>query len=151
MKKPITPFSHGVLDYGSVAFMLAAPSLLGLNGPARTLSYAFAGMYLGVSALTRMPLGLAKVIPFPLHGAIELGTAPALIGLPLLMGAFTTTRERAYFAGLLGTVLTAFTLTDWQAGAETERAAPEQPSPEVQAELERRYGGSSGQATRQLH
>ena len=150
MKKPISPLGHGVLDYGSVAFMLAAPSLLGLRGPARTLSYAFAGMYLGVSALTRMPLGLAKLIPFPVHGTIELASTPALIGLPLLLGALGTTRERLYFAGLLGTVLTAYSLTDWQAGAEApaEGASIEmQPSPEVQAELERRYGG----AERSLH
>lgn len=116
--RPISPRLHGVLDYGSVAFMLAAPGLLGLRGPARTLSYSFAGLYLGVSVFTRMPLGLVKAIPFPVHGRIELASAPALLALPWLTGAFGTRRERAYFLGLLATVLSAYSLTDWQGNTE---------------------------------
>jgi len=108
-----------MIDYGSVAMMLAAPSVLGLNGTARKLSYAFAGGYLLLSALTDDPLGVKKVVPFPTHGKIELASAPAVLGLPLLMGAMRDTKSRAYFMGLLGTVLAAYTLTDWQANPET--------------------------------
>lgn len=116
--KPISPRLHGYVDYAAVGLMLAAPSLLGLKGPARTLSYLFAGTYLGVSVFTDMPLGLKKVIPFPTHGAIELGSGPALLALPMLTGAFKTGTERAYFLSLLGTVLAAYTLTDWQGNTE---------------------------------
>lgn len=116
--KPISPRTHGLIDYSSVALMLAAPSLLGLKGPARTLSYAFAGTYLVVSALTDMPLGLKRALPFPTHGLIELASAPALVALPALTGAMSDPKARAYFIGLLGTVGTVYSLTDWQGDTE---------------------------------
>ncbi len=113
--KPISPRIHGVIDYGAVLLAFAAPSLLGLKGSARPLSYLFGAAYLGVSALTAYPLGLAREIPFPTHGKIELFSAPALLALPWLTGALKRPTERAYFATLLGTVLTVYALTDWDA------------------------------------
>lgn len=107
-----------MIDYSSVALMLAAPALLRLDGRAGLISRLFAGSYLGVSLLTRMPLGVKPVIPFPVHGQIELASAPALLALPLLSGAFKATRERLYFLSLLATVLTVYSLTDWQADPE---------------------------------
>ncbi|WP_019586339.1 hypothetical protein [Deinococcus apachensis] len=110
--KPITPRAHGGLDYASCAAMLAAPSLLNLSPGARTLSYLFAGSYLMVSALTDYPLAIRRMIPFPLHGKIELATVPALL---LVAALQKETRDRAYFLGLAGTVAGAYTLTDWEA------------------------------------
>ena len=107
-----------MIDYGSVAMMLAAPKLLGLQGPARTLSYAFAGSYLLLSALTDDPLGLKKMVPFPTHGKVELASAPALVGLPWMMGAMRDPKARMYFLGLLGTVAAVYSLTDWQGNTE---------------------------------
>ncbi|WP_045233948.1 hypothetical protein [Deinococcus pimensis] len=112
--KPISPRTHGMIDYSSVALMLAAPSVLGLKGPARLLSYAFAGTYLAVSALTDMPLGVKHALPFPTHGRIELASAPALLALPAMTGALKDPKARLYFLGLLGTVATVYSLTDWQ-------------------------------------
>ena len=99
--KPIKPRVHGVIDYGACAAMLAAPSLLGLSGSARTLSYLFAGSYLAVSAFTDYPVAIQRVIPFPLHGTIELGTVPALL---LVAALQIDTRARASYLGLAGTV-----------------------------------------------
>lgn len=114
--KPITPRVHGGLDYASCATMLAAPSLLGLSPGARTMSYLFAGSYLMVSALTDYPLAIRRMIPFPLHGKIELATVPALL---LVAALQKETRDRAYFLGLAGTVAGAYTLTDWQAPSDS--------------------------------
>lgn len=113
--KPINPRMHGAVDYLACLAMLAAPRLLKLPPPARTASTLFAGSYLIVSGLTDYPLGLRRTIPFPVHGQIELASAPALLVLPALMGALKEPRERAYFAGLLGMVLGAYLLTDWDA------------------------------------
>jgi len=110
--KLLKPRAHGLVDYAACALMVAAPHLLYLNPAARKLSYALAGSYLGVSALTDYPVAVRRVIPFPLHGKIELATVPVL----LLLGATQpATRERNYFLGLAGTVLGAYALTDWQA------------------------------------
>lgn len=112
MNKPINPRVHGLIDYAACALMVAAPPLLHLGPRARTASYALAGSYLGVSALTDYPVALRRVIPFPLHGKIELSTVPVLLLLGTLhKGA----RERSYFLGLAATVLGAYALTDWQA------------------------------------
>lgn len=109
--KPVTPRLHGVLDYGSCALMLAAPHLLKLGPTARKVSYALAGSYLLVTALTDFPLGLRREIPFPVHGKIELSTIPAL----LLTASLQDGRERAYFLALASTVAGAYALTDWEA------------------------------------
>lgn len=110
--KPITPRVHGILDYGSCAAMLAAPSLLNLSPGARTLSYLFAGSYLMVSALTDYPLAVQRMIPFPLNGKIELATVPALL---LAAALQKDGRDRAYFLGLAGTVAAVYSQTDWEA------------------------------------
>jgi len=89
--------------------------LFGLRPEARTASFAFAGTYLLVSALTDYPLALKRVIPFPVHGRIELVSTPALLLVPSLMGALKGGKERAYFIGLAATVLSVYTLTDWKA------------------------------------
>ncbi|EYB68461.1 hypothetical protein DEIPH_ctg023orf0056 [Deinococcus phoenicis] len=110
--KLVTPRVHGFIDYVACAAMLAAPSLLNLKGGARTASSLFVASYLGVSALTDYPPALRRLIPFPVHGRVELASVPALL---LVAACQKGTRERAYFLGLAGTVLTVYTLTDWQA------------------------------------
>lgn len=117
--KPLTPRRHGIVDYAACALMLAAPPLLGLSPAARRTSALFAGSYLVVTALTDFPLGLRRVIPFPVHGKIELASAPALLALPALLGGLSGTKEKAYFAGLVATVLTAYSLTEWDANPDT--------------------------------
>ena len=115
----ISPRLHGVIDYVACASMLALPVLLGLRPAARSASFAFAGAYLLVSALTDYPPALKRVIPFPVHGSIELVSAPALLLVPALMGVLKDGRERAYFIGLAGTVLSVYALTDWKADPNT--------------------------------
>lgn len=110
--KPIKPRAHGVIDYAACALMVAAPHLLDLHPTARKLSYALAGSYLSVSALTDYPPALRRLIPFPVHGRIELSTVPVLL---LVAALQKDTRERAYFLGLAGTVAGVYSLTDWQA------------------------------------
>lgn len=111
----LTPRLHGVVDYAACAVMLVAPSLLRLSPQGRTVSLALAGSYLGVSLLTDYPTAVKRVIPFPLHGKIELGTLPAL----LLLGARMQSRDRAYLLGLAGMVAGAYALTDWEANPDT--------------------------------
>ncbi|WP_034385405.1 hypothetical protein [Deinococcus sp. YIM 77859] len=110
--KPILPRVHGLIDYAACALMVAAPHLLDLHPGARRISYALAGSYLGVSALTDYPPALRRLLPFPVHGKIELSTLPVLL---LAAALQKETRERAYFLALAGTVAGIYSLTDWQA------------------------------------
>lgn len=112
MNKPLTPRVHGLIDYAACGLMVAAPHLLRLSPKARAASYALAGSYLGVSTLTDYPVAARRLIPFPVHGKIELATVPVLL---LLASLGRGSHDRRYFLGLAGTVLGTYALTDWQA------------------------------------
>lgn len=107
--KFLDPRTHGYLDYAAVALLALAPTLLGFAGVAATICYVVAAMQLGMSLLTAYPLGAAKVIPFPIHGAIELVVAIALVAAPWLFGFSTVDAARNFFIvsglGLVGVYL----------------------------------------------
>lgn len=114
-KKPISPETHGAIDYGFLGLMLAAPSLLGLNGPARTLPYLFGAVQGVLNALTDQPLAVKRLVPFHTHGRIELASAPAFVALPVLTGAMKEGKAHGFFLGALGLLTAVYLLTDWDA------------------------------------
>lgn len=114
-KKPISPTAHGAIDYSSVGLMLLAPKMLGLKGSAKTLSHLFGLTYLVVSALTDYKLAIKRLIPFRAHGLIEISSAPLLVVVPLLFGAWKQKKGRNFFLILAATVATVYSLTDWDA------------------------------------
>jgi hypothetical protein len=85
MPKLLTPRLHGYLDYVTVAVFALAPALVGLDGWAATLSYVLAGVHLAMTLATAFPLGIARLVPFPLHGMVEAVVAVALVALGLLL------------------------------------------------------------------
>ena len=121
MRKPITPFAHGVLDYATSATVAAAPMLLRFPRAARQACYALAGGYTGLSMLTDYPLAARRAIPFKAHGVSEALIGALLPAVPFLLGFAKHSRARNFFIGL--TLVTAMTamLTDWN--KESERVA----------------------------
>src|SRR4051794_29028198 len=71
MFKVLNPTVHGALDYALALAFIFSPGVLGFTHTAAVLSQIFGVIYLGVSLLTRYPLGALRVIPFPVHGLIE--------------------------------------------------------------------------------
>jgi hypothetical protein len=114
--KLISPTLHGILDYLVCAFFALAPTLFGLDGMYATVCYLLAGGYLVVTLLTNMPLGAAKVIPFPVHGKLELISGLVFIASPWLFG-FGDENETArnLFVGAGLTFVAVYFLTDWYA------------------------------------
>ena len=88
--KILNPRVHGYLDYLAVLYFLAAPSLFGFSGLPATIFYVIAAAHLVLTLLTAYPLGVVKVIPFNLHGGIELLAGIALVALPWLLGFANT-------------------------------------------------------------
>lgn len=78
----LPPTLHGVLDYATVGAFAALPTLAGLEGEPAQVCYGLAGVHLLLTLLTRFPMGVVKVLPLWLHGAIEFLVGPALIALP---------------------------------------------------------------------
>ncbi|TVT41539.1 hypothetical protein FNT36_08860 [Hymenobacter setariae] len=112
--KPISPTLHGVLDYLTCGFFLVLPSEFDLTGTYANVCYLLAGGYLVISLLTNMPFGLLKVIPFWLHGRLELVSGLVFIASPWLFGYAGNTTMRNLFIGVGIVFLVVFALTQWQ-------------------------------------
>lgn len=97
--KILTPRIHGVLDYMLVASFGLAPFLFAFNESfvEEVLCFAIAGTILGLSLLTRYPLGLLRLIPFPIHGGVEFVTSFGLMAMPWLFGFSEDALARNFF------------------------------------------------------
>jgi hypothetical protein len=79
---------HGVLDYVTAGVLIAAPSMLGLrrNGMQTWLPIALGVGTIGYSLLTDYELGLFKIIPMPMHLALDAANGALLAASPWLFG-----------------------------------------------------------------
>lgn len=111
--KPITPNTHGYLDYVTVAVFLLAPKLLGFEGLPALLSWTLAGVHLVLTLVTDFPLGLRPWLPFWIHGWIERIVGPALALIAFLPGISGAGSAFAFYL-LMGLVIVAVGwLTDY--------------------------------------
>lgn len=111
--KPISPKIHGILDYLMVPVFFLAPTLFGFDGLPANIARTLAGVHLVLTGLTAMPLGLVKVIPFKIHGALEVVVGLALIGLPWALGFAQVSAARNFFLGVGILILIVAMLTDF--------------------------------------
>lgn len=122
-RKPIGPTAHGAIDYAFATLNTLAPTLFGLEGPARAICYSFAASQGLLNALTDHPLGLKKVVPLRMHGKLETRYVPAILALPWLTGAFKQRNARLYFGAFFAMAVTNDLLTDYNA-YEAEKSLP---------------------------
>ncbi|WNG32226.1 hypothetical protein F0U61_00350 [Archangium violaceum] len=121
MKGPLSPRVHGFIDYAGILLLFLAPTLFGFSGTPATILYVVAVLYLAMVLLTAYPLGVAKVIPFPVHGLIEAALSLLFIVAPFLLRFSDVAAARNFYivGGIaLGGV---FLLTNYQA-AEAPRS-----------------------------
>ena len=112
----LTSKSHGILDYIFSIFLLASPTLFQMEGSLSTITYALGVVHLAMTMMTNFEVGLIKVIPFRIHGLIEVFVALVLIGLAFW---FSNNSEQAelgfyYYLALAGVILIVFTITDFK-------------------------------------
>lgn len=86
---------HGILDYATVAMWQTVPSLMNLSAPHVAFMRAFGGAFLGVNLVTKYPLAFKKIIPFPIHGAIEAGSVVMFLGMS--MNPLLKKHERLFY------------------------------------------------------
>lgn len=82
--KIISTVFHGILDYVTVLFLAISPSLFDMTSPAAVFTYALAGIHLLLTALTNFEMGIFKIIPLKIHGAIELIVSVFLVIVAVL-------------------------------------------------------------------
>lgn len=115
MHKLLNPKVHGFVDYALVALFLAAPLLFGFTGMPATLCYVVAGIHAAMTLITAFPGGVLKVIPFTVHGYIELAAAVGLMALPWLAGFAAAELARNFFMAAGIAVVAVWLLTDYEA------------------------------------
>jgi hypothetical protein len=114
--KILSPRVHAPLDFGLVATFALAPSLLGFGGIAASLAYVIAAGVLVGSLATDYPLGLVKIVPFPIHGYAELASAVLFVAMPFLFGFHHAPGPRNLFIVMGVATILVFILTDYRAG-----------------------------------
>ena len=111
MRKPIPTKAHGVLDYLSDGALCALPRVLHWEPGATQLLTGAAAATLIYSALTCYELGLVKVLPMPLHLALDGGSGALLCGVALLSLREARMQTRAGLVGIGLLEIAAATLT----------------------------------------
>jgi hypothetical protein len=112
---------HGVLDLIAVFAFLLGPLLFGLGGSPAAIAYTLAIVHLVMTLLTRFPMGRWKVIPFPVHGIVELIVGVALLILPSFAGYAPGSPARKFYLGMGAVILIVWALTAY--GAQRPGAA----------------------------
>lgn len=109
----LKPSAHGVLDLVTVAIFALAPSVIGFGGGAEALSYVLAVVHLLMTLITGgLPVSVARLVPFPLHGIVEVvvGAALGLIGWLAFEG-----RAQAFYLIMGLVILLVFIVSDYGA------------------------------------
>jgi hypothetical protein len=101
---------HGVLDYLFGILYIALPLLLNWPAPASTILMVLGAGVLLYSVLTRYELGLLKLLPMPVHLALDLLGGLLLIAAPLF--GWVDESVRPWFWVLGGIELLITLLTD---------------------------------------
>jgi hypothetical protein len=94
--RPIDATLHGVTDYtvGST-LMTVFPRLAGISGTESARQIRMAGAaHASYSTLTNYPLGIAKLIPYKVHLALDAIGALALAATPFVTGQFREGRRQ---------------------------------------------------------
>ena len=102
---------HGVLDIVVVFMFLLAPAVLGLGGSPAAIAYALAAIHLVLTLLTDFPMGIRKVIPFFVHGILELIIGVFLVVLPSIAGYGPGSPARRFYTIIGATILVVWALT----------------------------------------
>ncbi|MGH7604277.1 MAG: SPW repeat domain-containing protein [Gemmatimonadaceae bacterium] len=113
MKRPLPDRVHGLLDYALVAVFLNAPMVLGFHGAAAAVVYWLAGIHLLLTGFTKFPLGVFRLIPFKIHGAIELVAGIFVLVAPWIFGFAGINAPRNFFIVVGVVILLVFALTDY--------------------------------------
>lgn len=112
--KIISSRVHGILDYLTVLFLFAAPTIFKMEGSLAIFTYALACIHFLLTALTNFEPGIFKVIPFRIHGLIELIVSVALIAVAFWFNSDGNVLGFYFYMCLAIVILVVFLLTDFK-------------------------------------
>lgn len=112
--RTLSAWSHGIIDYCTVIFLAIAPSVIGFTGKQATICYVLAAVHFLLTVVTRFPLGVVKIVGFPIHGAIECMVGILLVLLPWIANFSRGVLSRNFFVAFGLLILLIFALTDYR-------------------------------------
>ena len=94
--RPVDATLHGVVDYTAGATLTTVfPRLAGISGTRAARQVRTAGaIHAAYSTITDYPLGVAKLVPFPAHLALDAIGALALAATPFVTGQYKQGRSQ---------------------------------------------------------
>ena len=94
--RPVDSTLHGVVDYTAGTFLMTAfPKVAGIEGTRSARQIRTAGaIHAGYSTITDYPLGIAKLLPFQAHLALDAIGALALAATPFVTGQYRKGRDQ---------------------------------------------------------
>lgn len=110
----INPTLHGVLDYLVVIFLAASPALFQLPEMTAKFTYMLAGIHLLLTVCTDFKPGLIRIIPFRMHGMVEVVVSVALLCMAFYFGGKESVVARNFYIGVAAAVAFVWLLTDYK-------------------------------------
>ncbi|MGO2358597.1 hypothetical protein [Mesonia sp.] len=104
---------HGIIDYMVVLFLLLSTSLFTLPSMTSKFTYVLAIIHLVLTIATKFELGIFKIIPFKIHGIIELVVSIALVAVAFYLGSVEGDLSRNYYIIFAIAVFLTWLLTDY--------------------------------------
>ena len=110
---------HGIIDYVVVLFLWFSPTLFALPSLSAKFTYLLGGIHLILTVLTNFEMGIIKVIPFKIHGLIELIVSIALVGVAFYLGSVEGNVPQYFYLGFAAAVFATWAVTDYKGEATT--------------------------------
>lgn len=104
---------HGTIDYAVVLFLFLSPTLFHLPELTTGITYVIAIVHLLLTVFTNFEFGIWKVLPFKIHGKVELIVSASLIGVGFYMGSIEGNIARNFFIGFAIAVFLTWFFTDY--------------------------------------
>ncbi|MBA3828122.1 MAG: hypothetical protein H0X33_04225 [Taibaiella sp.] len=116
--KILSPRLHGIIDYLVIVFLFLSPKMFGMTGFPATFTYILGSVHLLLTILTIYPLGIIRVIPFRVHGVIEVLVSLVLFWMALMQfGDIPLVRN--YYIGFSIAVFIVWLITNYKKGLKT--------------------------------
>lgn len=105
---------HGAIDYFTVLFLVLSPTLFSMKDLTATFTYVLAAIHLLLTITTKFEFGLIKIIPFNIHGIIELIVSIVLIGVAFYLGSHEGELSRNFYLSFAIVVFVTWMITDYK-------------------------------------
>ncbi|MEO5777681.1 MAG: hypothetical protein ABIQ27_12315 [Flavobacterium sp.] len=105
---------HGAVDYGVVLFLFISPTFFALPDITSKFTYVLGVIHLLLTICTQFELGFFKIIPFKIHGIIELIVSLALFGLAFFLGNLEGDLAKYFYWSFSIAVFLTWLITDYK-------------------------------------